>query len=80
MKGYYNKDSKLDFGMYKGYELGIVFVFDPSYIEWCINNIDNFFISDLNELMQYSVYNEELDCRYRMGQIQIQYPVHILYT
>ncbi len=66
MKGYYNKDSKLDFGMYKGYELGIVFVFDPSYIEWCINNIDNFFISDLNELMQYSVYNEELDCRYRM--------------
>ncbi len=66
MKGHYNKNSKLDFGMYKDYELGIVYVFDPSYIDWCINNIDNFFITDLDELKKYGVINEKIDTQYRM--------------
>jgi hypothetical protein len=66
MKGHYNKNSKLDFGMYKGYELGIVYVFDPSYVGWCINNIDRFYISDLNELKEYAVINEKLDWQYKM--------------
>lgn len=66
MKGHYNKDSKLDFGMYKGYELGIVYVFDPSYVDWCINNIDRFYISDLDELKEYGVINEKLDWQYKM--------------
>ena len=66
MKEYYNKNTKLDFGMYKGYELGIVYVSDPSYIDWCINNIDRFYISDLKELMEYSVINKSLNWEYRM--------------
>lgn len=66
MKGRYSKSSKLDFGMYKGYELGIVYLFDPSYVEWCINNIENFCVPDLEELMEYSVQNENLDWHYRM--------------
>lgn len=66
MKGHYNKDSKLDFGMYKGYELGIVYVFDPSYVDWCINNIDRFYISDLDELKEFGVINEKLDWQYKM--------------
>ena len=61
MQGRYNKDSKLDFGVYKGYELGIVYVFDPPYISWCINNIDKFCISDLDELKEYGVVNQEID-------------------
>ncbi|MDX9697114.1 MAG: hypothetical protein RBT49_15090 [Bacteroidales bacterium] len=65
MKGYYNKNSKLDFGMYKGYELGIVYVFDPCYVDWCINNIDRFYIADLSELEKYSVLNEVLEWQYR---------------
>ena len=66
MKGIYNKNSKLDFGMYKGYDLGIVYVFDPSYINWCINNIDRFHISDLNELKELGVINQKLDWQYKM--------------
>ncbi len=66
MKGFYDKNSKLDFGMYKGYELGIVYVFDPPYIDWCINNIDKFCITDLNELKEYGVINEKLDWQYKM--------------
>ena len=62
----YFKDSVLDFGMFKGYELGLVYVFDPSYIDWCINNIDGFCVIDLDELLNYSVVNTELDVRIRM--------------
>ncbi len=52
MKKVYNEESKLDFGMYRGYEIGIVYVFDPGYLDWCINNISGFHITDLNELME----------------------------
>ena len=65
MRGSYNKNSKLDFGMYKGYELGIVYVFDPSYIDWCINNIERFHITDLMELKEYSVINKDLEWQIR---------------
>jgi len=54
----YNKNSKLNFGKYKGYVLGMVYVFDPSYIEWCIKNIIGFCITDLDELVQISVMDE----------------------
>lgn len=66
MEKIYNKDSKLDFGMYKGYDLGIVYVFDPSYIDWCINKIEGFHISDLNELREYGIINEKLDWHIRL--------------
>jgi hypothetical protein len=66
MKGYYKKTTKLDFGTYKGYDLGIVYIFDPSYIDWCINNIDNFYITDLDELMELAVVNSNLDWQYKM--------------
>lgn len=52
--------------MYQGYELGIVYIFDPAYIDWCINNIDRFYISDLEELKEIGVINESLDWQYRM--------------
>jgi len=62
----YRKDSQFDFGMFKGYELGIVYVFDPSYIDWCINNINGFCVIDLDELQKYSVVNPEVDVRIKM--------------
>jgi len=66
MKGRYNENSELDFGMYRGYELGIVYVFDPTYIDWCINNLDRFHIEDLHKLTEYGVINEKLDWEYKM--------------
>jgi hypothetical protein len=60
MQSDYYKNSKLDFGMYKGYELGIVYVFDPPYIEWCIKNIDRFYVADLADLNMLNVINTEI--------------------
>ncbi len=51
----YSTNSILRFGMFDGYQLGVAFVFAPSYIEWCINNIDDFFISDIDTLKRQRV-------------------------
>jgi hypothetical protein len=51
MRQYY-KYSKFSFGMYNDYEVGLVFVVDPGYIEWCILNISGFCLTDLNELLK----------------------------
>lgn len=58
IKGFYNRNTILGFGMYKGYTVGVVFLFDSSYIDWCINNIDGFYIEDLDYLIEHKViYN-----------------------
>ncbi len=62
----YKKDTKLDFGMFEGHELGIVYVFDPSYIDWCINNINGFCVIDLDELQKHSVVKPKVDVRIKM--------------
>jgi hypothetical protein len=54
MKGF-EINSHLNFGMYKGYELGIVYAFDPIYVEWCIQNIDSFYINDIEKLSRNKV-------------------------
>lgn len=67
---YYDKNTKIDFGMYDGYELGIVYVFDPFYINWCIINIEWFHISDLHELRHFGVMNVDekfLETQRRLG-------------
>ena len=48
----FDKYTRFNFGMYKGYELGLVFVVDPGYISWCINNIQDFTVRDLDSLIQ----------------------------
>jgi len=66
MNRYYEKNTKIDFGMYKGYELGVVFLFDPRYIDWCINNIDDFCVGELANLANHYVINIEVDSRIRL--------------
>ena len=51
----YNRNSKFDFGMYEGYEVGIVYSFDAAYIDWCIHNVENFFITDLEVLEKFGI-------------------------
>ena len=67
---FYDKNTKIDFGMYNGYELGIVYVFDPFYINWCIINIEWFHITDLQELKHFGVMNVNenfLETQRRLG-------------
>lgn len=51
----YNRNSKLDFGMYEGYEVGIIYSFDVQYIIWCIENVESFYIEDLNILHNFGI-------------------------
>ncbi|MPR31781.1 hypothetical protein [Salmonirosea aquatica] len=65
----YFKNSKLNFGMYKGYEVGIVYSFDAPYLEWCIENISNFYIADLDVIEEFGVirYNDKYDIVREIG-------------
>ncbi len=62
----YNSNSKLDFGLYKGYDLDVVYVFDPAYIEWCIKNIDGFCVIDLVKLQDMNVSGEKISYEQRI--------------
>lgn len=52
----YSKNKIFSFGMYKGYELGIVYAFDAYYLEWCISNVESFFINDIEELYRIGIF------------------------
>lgn len=41
----YHPEEELNFGKYKGRELEDVIAEDPSYIEWCVLNVHNFYLS-----------------------------------
>lgn len=47
---YYTLDSEFNFGKYAGKTLKEVAEIEPNYINWCILNLDHFFIP--NELIQ----------------------------
>lgn len=53
-------NSKFDFGMYSGYDVGLVYIFDPNYIKWCIHNVDEFCIDDLEDLQRYGVFEHNI--------------------
>lgn len=41
----YKLTTKLDFGKYKGKRIKKVLKLNPSYIEWCINNVASFYVT-----------------------------------
>ena len=51
---FYNHDTEITFGNYSGLTLAQVFEVNKSYIEWCLQNLDHFMISDesLEDLYQ----------------------------
>lgn len=65
----YYRNSVLKFGMYKGYEVGLVYSFDAPYLEWCIDNISDFCINDLDELEEFGVirYNPRYEIIREIG-------------
>ncbi len=42
----FNLNSKFTFGKYKGKEVEPIIVQDPTYVKWCINNVEFFELSD----------------------------------
>jgi hypothetical protein len=59
--GGYSINSELSFGLYSGFEVGIVYAFDIAYVAWLIENVDNFCIKDLDKLEQIGVFAKERD-------------------
>jgi hypothetical protein len=49
-KGFFKTfEDELWFGKYKGWKIEDVFEKDPSYLEWCLDNIDTFHMSSEEE-------------------------------
>lgn len=46
-------DDKMPFGKYKGYTLSEVIEVDPSYLEWCCNNLNVKVTEDVKEYIKY---------------------------
>lgn len=42
----YEINSMLNFGKYENFTLEDISKIDPDYINWCINNLDHFYISE----------------------------------
>lgn len=42
---FYDVDARFTFGKYEGLSLAEVFAKDPKYIDYCTNNIDEFYVS-----------------------------------
>lgn len=55
-----NLNTKFDFGKHKGKTVEEVCDDDPSYVEWCIDNVDDFELD--NEAYDY--YEDELAAYY----------------
>ena len=52
-------NTPLNFGRWKGYELGIVFLFDPQYVEWCIKNVQDFAVLDIEQLESCGTFPDQ---------------------
>jgi hypothetical protein len=56
--GGYAINSVLKFGLYSGFEVGIVYAFDISYVSWLIENVDDFCLQDLDVLEKIGVFRQ----------------------
>lgn len=64
----YSCQEKLKFGMYKGYTLEMIYVVDPNYVEWCLNKVEFFCITEktLSELQNLGTVVGNLDWQQRL--------------
>jgi hypothetical protein len=42
----YNLDSEFTFGKYAGKSIRQIMDLQPSYLDWCVNNLDHFYIAE----------------------------------
>lgn len=47
----FTNNARFDFGKYKGQLIGKIIIKDKSYIDWCLNNIDNFKLTDKEQYL-----------------------------
>ena len=61
----YNKRSRFTFGQYKNYPVWAVACYRASYIEWCLTEVSDFCLDDLDEVADLKlIENPDLARRY----------------
>lgn len=55
----FTNNIRFDFGKYKDQFIGKIIIKDKTYIDWCLNNINNFKLTDKGQLL-YDIRQEEI--------------------
>ena len=56
----YKSNQRINFGQYKGIEIGTIFLYDPEYLEYLIRDKAHFCIEDLDLLLKNGVINSTI--------------------
>ena len=48
-----NALDKMNFGRNKGFQIGMVYLYDPGYLDWALAETDHFFLTDLEYLERF---------------------------
>ncbi len=56
----YKSSDRIKFGQYKDIEIGIIFLYDPQYLEWLITDVIFFCVEDLDLLQKNGVINSTI--------------------
>ena len=55
---YYTLDTVISFGKYKGISLSQILLVQTSYVNWCLENLDHFYISMKDQVAIKVLHNE----------------------
>jgi len=55
---YYNLNSVFTFGKFNGLSVSKILSIQPSYINWCLENLDHFYILEEDQIEMKNIYNE----------------------
>ena len=53
---YYNLESIFTFGKFEGLTVSQVLINQPTYVNWCIENLDHFYILEQDQLIIKSIF------------------------
>lgn len=55
---YYDLETVFSFGKFNGLSLSKVLSIQPSYVNWCLENLDHFYISEESQFEIKSIYKD----------------------
>ncbi len=55
---YYNLNSVFTFGKFNGLSVSKILSIQPSYINWCLENLDHFYVLEKDQIEMKNIYNE----------------------
>ena len=64
---YYNLETVFSFGKYNGLSISQVLLIQPTYINWCLDNLDHFFITAEIQLKIKSISEDFIINEHKMS-------------